>query len=78
MQSDLSTEPVGVSYWLNNTPILLASLAAMSPGMTVLDVAEVLDELDNEVYDAGTEEGEALYITDDQLVGMYITQLVSP
>jgi hypothetical protein len=34
--------------------------------------------LDNEVYDAGTVEGEALYITDDELVGMYITQLVVP
>jgi hypothetical protein len=78
MNSDPSAEPVGVSYWLNNTPILLASLAAMSPGMTPLDVAEVLDELDNEVYDAGTVEGEALYITDDELVGMYITQLVVP
>ncbi len=78
MNSDLSAEPVGVSYWLNNSPILLDALAAMSPGMTRLDVAEVLDDLDNEVYDAGTEEGEALYITDDELVGMYITQLVAP
>ncbi len=76
MDSEPTNEPVGVSYWLSNTPILLASLAAMSPGMTVLDVAEVLDELDNEVYDAGTVEGEAIYITDDELVGMYITQLV--
>ena len=78
MNSEPSAEPVGVSYWLNSTPILLASLAAMSPGMTPLDVAEVLDELDNELYDAGTVEGEAIYITDDELVGMYITQLVVP
>jgi len=78
MQSDHSPEPVGVSYWLNNTPILLESLAAMSPGMTPLDVAEVLDDLDNEVYEAATVEGEALYVTDDQLVDMYITQVATP
>lgn len=78
MHSEPSDEPVGISYWLNNTPILLASLAAMSPGMTVLDVAEVLDELDNEVYDEATEEGVAVYLTDEELIGMYITQLVVP
>jgi len=78
MNSDHAPEPVGVSYWLNSTPLLLESLAAMSPGMTPLDVAEVLDELDNEVYEAATVEGEALYVTDDELVGMYITQLVIP
>lgn len=78
MNSDAPDEAVGVSYWLNHTPLLLESLAAMSPGMTALDVAEVLDELDNEMYNEATEEGEALYITDDELVGMYITQLVVP
>jgi hypothetical protein len=78
MSSSHSAEPVGVSYWINNTPILLASLAALSPGMTPLDVAEVLDDLDNEVYEAATVEGEALYVSDAQLVDMYITQLVSP
>lgn len=70
------SEPTGVSYWLNSTPILLASLAAMSPGMTPVDVAEVLDELESEVYMAATNEGDALYLTDVELVDMYITQLL--
>lgn len=70
------SEPTGVSYWLNSTPILLASLAAMSPGMTPVDVAEVLDELETEVYMAATNEGDALYLTDVELVDMYITQLL--
>ena len=77
MNSEPASESVVVTYWLNNTPILLASLAAMSPGMTVLDVAEVLGELESEVYNAATEEGDALYLSDVELVDMYITQLVS-
>jgi hypothetical protein len=71
----MASRGISLHYWLDEYPILLDALAVQTPGMTPLGVAEVLDDLDFELATEATEQGEPLDVTDDALIGMYLSLL---
>lgn len=71
-----SNAPLAHLYWVENYPLLLASLADLTPGMHPLDVAELLAELEEEIMKQ-MEPGQCFDFSDDALVKLYMDQLVS-
>jgi hypothetical protein len=71
----MASSGISLTYWIDEYPILLESLAAQTPGMTVLTVAEMLDDLDFELAFESTEQGEFLDVSDSALIGMYLALL---
>ena len=63
---------VGELYWIETYPVLLESLAAQTPGMHPLDVADLLDQLDQETM-RETEPGECHDFSDFALVKLYLS-----
>lgn len=71
----MASRGISVTYWLDEFPIMLESLAVQTPGMTAYEVAEVLDDLDFELANEATEEGEPFDVSDVALLGMYLALL---
>lgn len=65
----------GSQYWVENYPVLLQSLAAMTPGMSKEDVAELLDDIDQELV-RNVEPGECVDFRDDVPINLYLDNLV--
>lgn len=70
-----SNHKLGELYWVENYPCLLESLAEQTPGMHALDVADLLDELDQETMRA-TEPGECHDYSDFALIKLYLNEFV--
>lgn len=71
----MTSRGISIHYWLDEFPILLESLAIQTPGMTAYEVAEVLDDLDFELANEATEQGEPFDVSDTALLGMYLALL---
>lgn len=63
-------------YWLENLPLLTEALAAQSPGMTAMDVAELLGQMDEELS-AAVEPGECFDVSDSQLIRLYLDNVAT-
>lgn len=72
--SYVGSPSAGELYWIETYPVLLQSLAAMSPGMHALDVADLLDELDQETM-RSAEPGQCMDFSDSALIKLYLNQL---
>ena len=74
----MPSKGLSIHYWYEANPVLLSSLASLTPGMTAHDVAELLDEMDYEITSELTENGECMDLSDDALIHMYLNQVVLP
>ena len=63
-------------YWLESLPLLTESLAAQTPGMTALDVAELLGQMDEELA-RSVPAGECFDVSDRELIRMYLDQVAT-
>ena len=68
----MASRGLSVLYWTENYPILLSSMAAMTPGMTPHEVAEILDDMDYEIIHEATEQGECIDLSDGALISQYM------
>lgn len=66
----------GAEYWLEQYPLLLVSLADMSPGMKSEDVADLLADIDEELMKQANP-GECFDFSDGALVRIYMNDLIS-
>ena len=71
-----SKAPLAHLYWVDNYPLLLASLADLTPGMHPLDVAELLAILEEELMKQ-MEPGECFDYSDDALIKLYLRELAT-
>lgn len=75
MATTSNAPTAGELYWVENYPVLLESLAAQTPGMHPLDVADLLHQLDQELM-ANAEPGECHDFSDYALINLYLNTLV--
>lgn len=71
-----SEPPAGALYWQENYPLLLVSLADMTPGIQPGEVAELLAILEEELVKQA-EPGTCMDFSDNALVKLYMNELLS-
>jgi hypothetical protein len=72
----VNSKPAGAVYWLEQYPLLLVSLADLTPGMKPEDVAELLAEIDEELIKQA-EPGECYDFGDGALISIYMNDLIN-
>lgn len=70
------TSDTATQYWLENLPLLTESLAAQTPGMTAMDVAELLGQMDEEMM-RSIPAGECYDVSDAELIRLYLDNLAT-
>lgn len=63
-------------YWTDNYPLLLASLADLTPGMKSGDVAELLADIEEELVKQA-EPGTCMDYSDNALIKLYMNELLT-